>query len=407
LLINGKSCKIIKMQQVKILLVGITGDLSKRKVLPAIAQFATKNLNKYQTQIIGYSRSKPNMEEIENILAQTTHKYFQDKSQTNVENFDQFKIPAKGHFVSTIENIQGSYEDNTILNNLINSLKKNQHLIIYLAVPPQVFIQFIPKCGHLNTQKFHVVVEKPFGKNSKESTKILSMLDKCNLKKQVRFFDHYLFKDAVREGKKKIQIQGIFKSKKIKRIQVRALEKVGIEKRIGYYDENGALKDMLSHLMSLVNTSLNVWQQAVDFKNSLNLKQIKTKQYDGYQEDLGKKSQTETYFKLNFVAKDTQNQEIIFDLESGKKLSQKLTDINIEFTDNSNLNWQIYPKPQLKILEKNNPKAKFLAITDFVELDHVGLFEYLLSNSHDNFISWENVSINWWLYDKIVHNIPQ
>jgi len=148
-------------------------------------------------------------------------------------------------------------------------------------------------------------------------------------------------------------------------------------------------------------------QQTVDFKNGLNLKQIKTKQYDHYQKDLGKKSQTETYFKLNFVAKDTQNQEIIFDLESGKKLSKKLTDINIEFTDNSNLDWQIYPKPQLKILEKNNPKAKLLSITDFVELDHVGLFEYLLFNGYDNFVSWEDISTNWWLYDKIAHKIAQ
>ncbi|NJK71713.1 MAG: hypothetical protein HC932_05770 [Thermales bacterium] len=144
------------MKRIKILLLGITGDLARIKVLPALSEFATLHQKDFEVHLIGYSRSKADEKEVENILNQNSK---HDK-----------------HKIKTIEYIQDSYNNIDRFNQIIDGTSKQDKLIIYLAVPPVVFIPFLKSACPLDPSNLHIVIEKPFGRSIEELARSLILL---------------------------------------------------------------------------------------------------------------------------------------------------------------------------------------------------------------------------------------
>ncbi len=369
------------MQAWKFLLFGITGDLSKKKILPALSQFAQLNEEKVQIDLVGYSRSQPNSEEINQILYQNN--------------------TSGKHNLQSVNFVQGAYEDPTIFYDLISKLKGGERLITYLAVPPSAFIRFLQNACPFSDKEIDVLIEKPFGRDSHEYKQIMDVVYACTLSDKVHFLDHYLFKTATFLSKGEVSNFKDFKSQSLESLKIQALENLGVEDRLGYYTETGALKDMFTHLFSLLNLILQTFNLgSLEEKNNFIVDNLILGQYANYTQALeDRTSQTDTYFQVegNYPI-NNQNTHIVF--ESGKNLGRKLTQIQATFNDGSNLTWQIAPESRIQAISSEQEFSLNLHKTQ--KLDHTNLFENLLVRDHSHFVSQEHIGVFWAIYDTIL-----
>lgn len=265
----------------KLFIFGSTGDLVRRKILPALHPF--ENLHIY-------------------VLGRKTL----DNEQYNKE---QCKI-CSDEFKSRLNYIQISFEE-SIYNKIEEFLDKKEINYFYVSMPPNFIIDVLKKVVEVKDKGFKVqiLIEKPFGSNLKEAKEINSLIDKNKIRNEVYLSDHYLFKENI-----------LFLEKTpFTKMKIVVLEEVGLEGR-GYYDSVGALKDMVqSHLL---NTLYKINEFGVkDFK----VIEFKRGQYKNYQKEIGKKSDTETHVMLRF--KIGKNE---FEVETGKKHPKRESFIEID-----------------------------------------------------------------------------
>jgi glucose-6-phosphate 1-dehydrogenase len=137
--------------------------------------------------------------------------------------------------------------------------------------------------------EFKVLLEKPFGEDLESAVSLKDFIENSSLKEKVFVSDHYLFKESF--------LKLLEDVKDFKKVKIASLEEVGLEGRISYYDNIGALKDMVqSHFLSLISKNLNF---EIDLGKISVLDFVKG-QYKGYVDELGKKSDTETFVYLKF-----------------------------------------------------------------------------------------------------------
>jgi len=359
------------MQTWKFLLIGVTGDLSKRKILPALLEFAYKNFQEVNIELIGYSRSIPDREEIYHILEQA--------------------VVDKKTNLTKINFIQGEYNDPSFFIKTFNELKEDERLIAYFAVPPHIFIDLLKIFCLVNKRNIDVIIEKPFGQDIEEARKIIKKVEDCNLQEIVHFCDHYLFKEGVNLTNEVLEKLSKFKLEDITTIQINALEKLDVNGRAGYFDKIGSIKDMIpAHFYSLwhILKKYNLVNQSF---NDIVINSLKIGQYNGYKEDVANtESKTETYFNI-----DGSVEGIKVNLESGKKKSKKQTEILITYSNNSKIRWNIDPGKKIYIDETE------FDLSHTNSQDHTNLLEDLKNKVNERFLDEQDAINGWLFYEKI------
>jgi glucose-6-phosphate 1-dehydrogenase len=273
----------------KLFIFGSTGDLVKRKVLPALSK--TK-----EVEIIALGRKNLTKKEYLNLT-----------KVKNPSNYSQIKFNKK-----TINCLECS-----------NFLNKNETNYFYVSLPPKNILPTIHLFKDLKKEgfKLKILIEKPFGNSLKEAKKLRKKIIKGNLENEVFLSDHYLFKENFLNIKKS----------NYKSVKIVSLEELGIEGR-KYYDEVGAIKDMFQgHFMNMLFKIL-----PEENLKKLKIDTTKTSQYREYQSEIKKKSKTETY--ANVILKNKHSQ---IELETGKKAKSKesyvkLNDKKISLIDKKN-----------------------------------------------------------------------
>lgn len=400
------------MQIWKLILAGITGDLAKKKILPAIAQLAEKYNTEVQIHLIGYSRSQPDQLEIKRILNQAT--------------------TSGSHKLSQIEYYQGNYDKPTLITDFSDNLHQDERLIVYLAVPPLTYSDILKNATGLEEKQVSIIIEKPFGRDLEEASKLVEIIKTNGLENKVHFFDHYLFKNATIITKADKSNLNFLKEKKLTSIKINALELEDAKNRGGYYNTIGALKDMWPHiynLTKLVSENIPKSNPHIEIeKFSFQWHKIVLGQYKSYTHDIQvDSSNTETFFDLvgsikfsestkeDKPGKKLKEPSIPIKIVSGKKLNLKETSISLTFEellgkkktdhilkDSTTLFWSIYPNPSLQVtsqdsnfvinLEKNN------------NLDHTNLFLDLIENNNQRFTDIETIGKIWKSYEQIVQS---
>ncbi len=359
------------MKKVTVLLLGVTGDLAKLKVLPAINDFARRNKDEFETHLIGYSRSKADLGETENSLKKGV-------SGGDLE-------------VKSIKYIQDAYDNLEQYNQIFESMGEDCRIIIYLAVPPAVFMPFLKSVCPLKPQQISIVIEKPFGRDGEEAKELIDTASHCTLTNSIHFFDHYLFKQSTflpPEIKSKLSGLG-----EVKSIKIRAKEELGVQGRAGYYDRTGAFEDMWQHLVSLTN----VVADEIDL--NLNWTEFKPEdtvigQYDDYKKDVeNPDSQTDSYFKVIGTLDDAD-----FVAESGKRLDEKRTDITIDFASGDVIEWNIDLDRNIKL---NGEVIHSWGETNEKISDHTVLLERIINSKLDRFVTNSRVLESWQSYEQI------
>ncbi len=321
-----------------LIIIGISGDLSKRKLLPAIGEIAKTGMTPAQFKILGVTRKKE--VPLSSLLGDTTNKDYIEKN-TEMFQMDLDDIKEYKKLESKIEEMEKDFESKA-------------QCLFYLSVPPATsksIIEFIGESGLAKREGTKLLLEKPFGTDLNSATELVSHIDKYFEKEQIYRIDHYMAKETAQNIIVFRNGNSLFKrtwnKDFISKIEVTVSEEIGIEGRVGFYEQTGALRDLIqSHLLQLLALTLmelpdeehldEVPRLRYEALSKLKIKEgslmtsAKRGQYKGYREEVGnEKSMTETFASIDLESSDERWQGVEINLTTGKALKDKYTEIKI------------------------------------------------------------------------------
>jgi glucose-6-phosphate 1-dehydrogenase len=299
---------------------GVSGDLSQRHILPALSHLAKRG---HKFNYFGYSRS-PVRTTLQNAISK--------KFQFFTGNYDYTGLSA----------LASCLTPDTIF---YFSLPTSYDLIISLV---SALLRY-----HLISSASQLIIEKPFGSDLSSAKKLMKYLDTSVGQDKIFLVDHYLTKELVRNlislRFANPIISQLWNNQHISEINIIAIEKEGIGGRAQYYDQVGAVRDMVqNHCLQILalltmpepssfNTADFVTQKMSVLRHlhltTNSTKSIKIGQYHGYLQEVGVSptSTTETYSQIHLRLDLPTWQSVPITITTGKKLPEKLTEINIVF----------------------------------------------------------------------------
>jgi glucose-6-phosphate 1-dehydrogenase len=352
-------------------LFGATGDLSHRKVFPALAQLWRTNLLPADWALLAVGRRPYDDESFREDVAGSLHINCRIQLEPDMEK----------EFLSRIAYIKGDFADNALFDSMTERLETmheehatGHNILFYLATQPSAFPQIVQQLGRcgLDHEKHdggwrRIIVEKPFGRDFDSAKKLNREMLRVFRETQVYRIDHYLGKETVRNLMVFRFGNGIFEPlwnrRYVDHVQITVAESIGVEDRGSFYEETGAVRDVLqNHLLQLL--SLVAMEPPATFEaDALRDEKLKVLraiapptfhevhrevvrgQYGrgwiggqaakGYREEgeVNAESETETFVAAKFHVEDWRWSGVPFYLRTGKRLAKRATEIAIQFRD--------------------------------------------------------------------------
>ena len=403
---------------------GITGDLSRRKLLPALYYLADDNMLPKAFKIVGVTRRGTTTEEIIKKVKDSLKKRGEACNKATLDKLSEAITIVTMDITDKDEYVRLKSQ----LDNIETKAKVCMNRIFYLAMPSQMFTPVVHLLdrGDLNTGCQHgksesrLLIEKPLGYDLSSAKELIDDICSAFNENQLYLIDHYLAKPAVQrlvafrmdpDGPKPA-----WNKDSIKRIVITADESIGIEGRSVFYEQMGALRDVVqSHLLQLLailtmDKPANKSAEAIRATKIKVLDDIKLPdkdniaaltirgQYDGYPEEIGNPNTSiETFAAVKLEIDNDQWRGVDMILRTGKKLEIKATNIRLVFklpssTDEPNLIIHIEPGP------KNNNSVDSIEYRDDYEHVLVGA----IGADRTLFATKEEVLASWRIVDPII-----
>jgi len=353
-----------------VVIFGASGDLTARKLVPAIFNLGVDNLLPGDFHLIGYSRSEIADDEFRKQMDEAIEEY--SRRPLNKEIWERVRQHTVYH--------AGGYDDADSFKKLAKKidrieqdLGRDVQRVFYISTPPSVFEPIIENLGSSGMAKAHagtkvaskVIIEKPFGKDLESARQLNQTINGVFEESQVYRIDHYLGKETVQDLLVQRFANAIFEPiwnrEYVDCVQITVAENIGVGSRGGYYDTSGALRDMIqNHTMQLVALTameppVSLDPEAIRDEKVKVVKAIQPLDLDGkdgdvvrarytsglvdgqpvkgYTEEKGipEDSTTETYAALRLAINNWRWKGVPFYIRSGKRMARRASEIAIQF----------------------------------------------------------------------------
>ncbi|NOZ61375.1 MAG: glucose-6-phosphate dehydrogenase [Calditrichaeota bacterium] len=359
-----------KPENSTIVIFGASGDLTKRKLMPALFDLYVRGELADDFAVLGTSRSA------------FTDDSFREKMNSDLDQFYQKNKISKRQKREFLQHIYYQTADLTQKSEFVAlkekllqvdaQAKTRGNFIFYLSTSPSLFAVIAENLGEIGLAKpddengwRRIVLEKPFGFDLQSARELNRKLQKIFLEDQIYRIDHYLGKETVQNILAFRFANGIFEPlwnrNYIHHVEVTAAESIGVEKRGKYYEKSGALRDMVqNHLLQVVATIAMeppIKFDATDVRNEkvkvfhalrpMGEKEvekyvirgqylasiIKGEAISGYREEenVDPNSRTETFVAMKFFIDNWRWGDVPFYIRTGKRLPDRVSEVVIHF----------------------------------------------------------------------------
>jgi glucose-6-phosphate 1-dehydrogenase len=368
---------------------GASGDLTRRKLIPALYNLACENLLPHDFQVIGFGL--PGMDD-------DTFRTTMAKSLQESKEADTFDAKVWAAFATKIHYITADFEAPEgyqhlcdLLTEMAQHSGRPDNRLFYLATPPSFYAGIVSRLGEhgLVSPNYktgegwtRIIIEKPFGHDYSSAIELNTRVHEVFKEEQVYRIDHYLGKETVQNIMAfrfaNSIIEPIWNRRYIDHVQITAAETLGVEHRGKYYEEAGCLRDMFqNHLLQLLSIvcmdppvrygGTSVRDRKADVLKSIvpinpeNLIEtavrgqygpgiLQDQSLPGYRQEEGvnPNSNTETYAALKLYVDNWRWADVPFYLRSGKRMPNKVTEIVIQFKRVPHLFFQLTHEDQME-----------------------------------------------------------
>ncbi len=343
-----------------IVIFGATGDLTRRKLAPALHSLACAGLLPDSVEVVGVGRQPMDDEAFRTHLYEGIQTYARSKVSPHLcTRWNDLK--SRFHY-APIQEVSPSQ-----LRSLFDALpitgegmQEGANLLLYLAVPPEVVPNMVSVLGSVlkqgtqgrgNRRWIRLVLEKPFGRDEASARALDALLAESFAERSVYRIDHYLGKETVQNLLAFRFANGIFEPlwsrEHVQHVQITAAESLGVGGRAQSYDRSGVVRDVVqNHLLQLLSLIAMEPPSTLDSEalrdekvrvletvSTLDASDFALGQYDGYllEDGVSDCSTTPTYAALRLALDSPRWRGVPFYLRSGKRMHNKTTEVTLQF----------------------------------------------------------------------------
>lgn len=343
-----------------IVIFGITGDLAKRYLLPSLYTLFKQGLLHEKTVLVGISRRPIETELIFDELRVGIEKAGKELDSAVIDNMRerthgfQLDMDDPGGYAALLQELNRIEEGQGVCMNRL----------YYLSIPPSAYANVITHLGMggLNASCQHgeavtrILIEKPFGDDLASATKLVDTINQSFGEQQIYRIDHYLAKETAQNIStfrfENPLFETIWNNRHVDSIDIVASEKIGVEGRANFYEQQGALRDFIqNHLLQLLavttmdqperfdseavhDAKLHLLQSIRPIGPEQVAAQARRGQYAGYRDEVGNPSSAiETFAQITTYIDTPRWEGVPVRVRTGKAMADKRTTVTFTFRD--------------------------------------------------------------------------